>query len=111
MNDQWTKKFPTAADNGKWFFLKQETGSEFPHVTLVEVRVDERGRLYLCQPCNEGLEALSGGILMSLYEETNKRYKNTSFCGPITLPHDFAEIRKKFYASKEHQHRLNMALT
>lgn len=107
----WTKTFPTAADDGKWFYLKQETGVEFPHLSLVEVRLDKTGKLYLCQPCNEGLEAQSGGVLMDLYVQTQKQYNNTSFCGPVPLPPDFAEIRKKFYASKEHQRRLKMSLT
>ena len=50
MNNQWTKTFPTAADDGKWFFLKQDTDSEFPHVQFVEVRLDKKnGKLYLCE--------------------------------------------------------------
>jgi len=109
MNNQWTKTFPTAADDGKWFFLKQDTDSEFPHVQFVEVRLDKKnGKLYLCECCNQGLEAQSYGIMLSLYEIHNKRYNNTSFCGPVPMPHDFAEIRRQYYKSKEHRHRVNM---
>lgn len=107
---KWTKNFPTAADYGKWFFIKQDLDG-YSKVDIVEVREDKQsGKLYLCQPCNEGIQAQSDGTMLSLYEDTNRRYNHTSFSGPITLPEGFADYRKQFYNSKTHKLRMSLGM-
>lgn len=88
---QWTSEFPTAEDNGKWFFVKHENGKH-KNIYIREVRVENsnRGKPYLCQECEQGITKQTYGTCLDLYSK-----QHTQFCGPIQMPPNYREIEKE----------------
>ena len=85
----WTKTKPTIADVNEWFYVRMGDGTIFfKEVTFMH------DMLYLAGECNSGLQKVSYGNMLSMYND------NTEFCGPIPLPPDWKKIRQKSYPDK-----------
>jgi len=83
--DRWTHEQPTASDNGKWFFQRTDYDG-IVKVNPVEVRVDEKGEIFLCRVSNNvGMVKTSYGDMLKLH-----RKENIQFCGPIQMFPDYS---------------------
>jgi hypothetical protein len=102
---QYTDEFPTAADAGKWFFVKHDGKDGFtPAIRFMEVRLTDEGRIFLAPESSTGIGEEAYGNPLAMYQ---KQY--TSFFGPVVLPPDYADIRQEYY-KKRNAHRSKRAV-
>jgi len=78
---KWTRKRPTKADDGKWFFVKFKEPGQPARVRFKSVRVDGDGQIYLCPESDLGVGVKTYGNLITNYSENF-----TEYCGPIEIP-------------------------
>jgi hypothetical protein len=104
MSKTWTRTKPTAADVGKWFVMRLNADTN-KDCWFVEIRQDEQNReLYVCHPCNSGIQKTSYGNPLNLYSPY------TEFWGPIDMPADYrgvAGVTPQCRSRKEQQSQQN----
>lgn len=84
---EWSHHFPTKEYDGKWFFVRREIKVGVFKIDFMEIRVDKiTEELYLCQPCNGGIEKQSFGVKLKFYTTGS-----ILFCGPIQMYPDYRQ--------------------
>lgn len=82
---KWSAKYPTKEDAGKWYVMRKlDATCKVCRVEFVEIRWDDKfNEIYLCQPCNTGIENQSYGTPLKDY-----RAIKLEFC-PLAMPEDY----------------------
>lgn len=81
---QWTTQLPTKTDAGKWFVMRKLGKVNHDRVQFVEIRWNETFKeVYLCQPCNTGIDKTSAGTPLRDYQAIQLEFF------PLAMPADY----------------------
>lgn len=90
----WTETFPTQADDGKWFllrnkatqyvFFRQISARSRSNATQADRQAGTDKTVYLCPECHEGVTFTSYGTPLAWYKPGS-----VEFSGPIEMPTDY----------------------
>jgi hypothetical protein len=89
----WTTEQPTAADDGKWYFVRNVIGQvkirQIRASTKVSANAAMRAagtdkELYLCPETHDGITKTSYGTRLDFFVK-----EQLEFCGPIEMPPDY----------------------